>query len=954
MFLTGYEYRLRCQITTSIDAGTYYQVKLVIGEDIGSPASYNFGGLADHFPSAENNSGDFRITSSDGSTDLNFYIAEVSGSAPNRTATIWIRVAEQLNTTRYVYIYFNKTSYSNLSNGTNTFLSFDDFSNSVIGDSSDIWNILPGNGSITEASGKANISLTGTQNNRWGGGFARESTALQLKTMPVGDWRAEIELDSFSITDLGQAGIAAYQDDSNAYIFGKVKFSVPSPTYGYGLGKIIANISSAIAINTTTTEPARLVIQRVGGSYSFYVSFDGTTYIQVGLTYSDLTFNNIVLFGREMGSNDLFVDFDNFNIRKYITPEPIISAQEIEAQSAEYAKALTREANKLYVACNTNPIKLVEVDISSTPIFAIYSLSKSTDVGTNANDLTINETWHDLMMACSNGIAARISTSNLSNRTYIDTTETENLNFVSSDGSQHISYVATENTSTDELIRIDDYKTTPLSFDFRYANNVSTFLGFRLRVTSAKSFGFDFRYANNVPSVLGFDFRYSPYTHDTIPYIKRTDFLVKIDGSEETKTVLSSIRITKIVDDKNSATFTIAKKFDEWIPNQNDVEIYIKGKLEFKGYIETYTSSQENVTVQCLAYVENDVPTVRKLILKYAGATIYRDVANINSVILSLPTLNQQLHIYDILDMSPTIYNPLYDIDDEEPKFYRGVILDLGTKEQESVVNDLALPDLGSVQDIYAQFIGGESFGLDVALGNWQPVQNYTYFWLASGYDFIRRESFEYKYIGTSSSGLGSQFIEIGSLFISGQRIFDNVKTELGNYAIGQAPYRSINVDKKGEYYPVFQLEDREDGLYLVKHASYNYTQYAKAQAAMEYAAMKNINGTVMPQTSATFKVSIDAYQYYNMQPLTRINVDNTTTPNVYNKNNGFPVSIKQLDIDAGTMSVSLSTDNKYSVKELELLRGGFAYSSTNMELAEYARRLYVKFDISTLEDIAI
>ena len=45
----------------------------------------------------------------------------------NKVAKVWVEVQEDLNVDRDIYVYYNKASASNLSNGDNTFLFFDDF-----------------------------------------------------------------------------------------------------------------------------------------------------------------------------------------------------------------------------------------------------------------------------------------------------------------------------------------------------------------------------------------------------------------------------------------------------------------------------------------------------------------------------------------------------------------------------------------------------------------------------------------------------------------------------------------------------------------------------------------------------------------------------------------------------------------------------------------------------------
>jgi hypothetical protein len=126
--LIGWKYRKQINITGQSGAGTNYQVLLKIGESIGSSnVDFNLDMLSAKFPSAKNDGGDLRFTSSDGITLLNFWVEDVSGTAPNRVAKIWVKVADDLGTNKSIYCYYGNFNTHNASNGDGTFLLFDDF-----------------------------------------------------------------------------------------------------------------------------------------------------------------------------------------------------------------------------------------------------------------------------------------------------------------------------------------------------------------------------------------------------------------------------------------------------------------------------------------------------------------------------------------------------------------------------------------------------------------------------------------------------------------------------------------------------------------------------------------------------------------------------------------------------------------------------------------------------------
>jgi hypothetical protein len=134
-WLSGWKYRKKITIQGSSGAGTNYQVLLKIGEDSGATgANFHLNGLSDNFPSGHQ-SGDLRITSSDGSTLLDLWVEKVViiGSGSKKTAYVWVEVAEDLGTNKDIYVYFGGgASAPNVSNGDNTFLFFDDFDGTSI------------------------------------------------------------------------------------------------------------------------------------------------------------------------------------------------------------------------------------------------------------------------------------------------------------------------------------------------------------------------------------------------------------------------------------------------------------------------------------------------------------------------------------------------------------------------------------------------------------------------------------------------------------------------------------------------------------------------------------------------------------------------------------------------------------------------------------------------------
>ena len=139
-WLSGWAYRKKITISGSTGAGTNYQVLLKVGESSGATgADFNLGGLSAKFPSGKNDGGDLRFTAADGVTLQDFWVESVTGNSPNRVAYVWVEVSADLGSNQSIYCYYGNPNATNVSNGDNTFLFFDDFDDGVVNTSK--WNV---------------------------------------------------------------------------------------------------------------------------------------------------------------------------------------------------------------------------------------------------------------------------------------------------------------------------------------------------------------------------------------------------------------------------------------------------------------------------------------------------------------------------------------------------------------------------------------------------------------------------------------------------------------------------------------------------------------------------------------------------------------------------------------------------------------------------------------------
>lgn len=136
-WITGWLYRKSIALTAG-SAVTNYQVKLLIGESSGATGeSVDCGALC------KTDFSDLRFTTSDGRGQLEYWIESISGVTPNQLATVWVRFNAIGTWPTKFYMYYGKADASAVSNGTTTFLLFDDFDGSSL-DTTVKWTLSAG------------------------------------------------------------------------------------------------------------------------------------------------------------------------------------------------------------------------------------------------------------------------------------------------------------------------------------------------------------------------------------------------------------------------------------------------------------------------------------------------------------------------------------------------------------------------------------------------------------------------------------------------------------------------------------------------------------------------------------------------------------------------------------------------------------------------------------------
>jgi len=305
-WLTGWMYRKSHVINPASGAGTNYQVRIKAhygsGTDSGEDVYLN-GKCRTDF-------GDVRFTKSDGTTLLDYWMESKTDSD---NAVFWVEVADDLSTNAVtIYIYYGKSDATTISNGFNTFLLFDDFDDNQLTN----WSTSIPRGTITETEQKLVFNSNGQETDWWGG--TTEYAPIAYKSMPSGSWRAKVTVSCYPTNnDRWAAGMISYLNRDNVYFLGRK--NEPTTPFIF-FEKIVndvgtGNIATASYSNNVDI---KLEIARIGTTEYFY--YDGTLLRQ---QTEEFTPSYIGLFLKDWYTGfDLVAKFDNFYVRKYVSPEP--------------------------------------------------------------------------------------------------------------------------------------------------------------------------------------------------------------------------------------------------------------------------------------------------------------------------------------------------------------------------------------------------------------------------------------------------------------------------------------------------------------------------------------------------------------------------------------------------------------------------------------------------------
>lgn len=196
-WLSGWKYRKSVTLSRASGAVSNHRMKLLVGESSGAT-----GEDVDCEALCLSSFNDLRFTTSDGETLLPYKIESITGTTPNQLATVWIKFDSIGVGATTFYMYFGKSDASAYSNGTNTFIKYDDFE----------W------GSNTDLVSTSGGSITWTSENGAVISTEQKYSGTRSAKLPYNSSSAKI---NFSLTASNDNAFRfrVYKEDASDYLF---------------------------------------------------------------------------------------------------------------------------------------------------------------------------------------------------------------------------------------------------------------------------------------------------------------------------------------------------------------------------------------------------------------------------------------------------------------------------------------------------------------------------------------------------------------------------------------------------------------------------------------------------------------------------------------------------------------------------------------------------------------
>ena len=324
--------------TSSGFTGTNYQVLINVTHISGMQTDFD----------------DIRFTLDDNSTEL-YYWMDTDNCYSSNYCEFWVNLSTANITTSdtIIWMWYNNTDVDNKSNGINTFLFYDDFTDYTTNNISEHgrWFVVTGSGYTIDTTNDVMKYSNSSSNSIKSKNFAEDSSKLHIKskvrwTGGLSDWIDNFMCSGSCLTPYQGAGIGDYSNILRS------RTSTSSSDTSFFPSQGTWYILQAY-INSTTTK-----------AYA-----DSTQVTSTGSNWNNQTRLWLRFYGRF--GNSATGEMDWIRIRKYVYPEPHVLIR--QATNSLYLNGLPKDMKyeigktALMMANSTDPNDYVCINISDMP-----------------------------------------------------------------------------------------------------------------------------------------------------------------------------------------------------------------------------------------------------------------------------------------------------------------------------------------------------------------------------------------------------------------------------------------------------------------------------------------------------------------------------------------------------------------------------------------------------------
>ena len=244
------------------------------------------------------------------------------------SADVWVKVPSIPSGESTIYMYYGNPSVGSASDGTDTFEFFDDFEDNSI--NSSIWNYNAHMGSISETTKRMKFSCSASCD--WWAAGANDAPRAWVVADPSKDYVVDVKMDGYADCPTNTYGSLGIAQDASSY-----ESDIRWIWRGDNSGServVYQQSGQPEEFVASTIDPIYLRIIKEGTTYRFYWSSDGINYtLRKEITGVNLNPLHFHIAGKSWGGNAFEFYFDDFRVRKYVSPEPQVTKIAAEERS---------------------------------------------------------------------------------------------------------------------------------------------------------------------------------------------------------------------------------------------------------------------------------------------------------------------------------------------------------------------------------------------------------------------------------------------------------------------------------------------------------------------------------------------------------------------------------------------------------------------------------------------